>query len=178
MLENKEKKEDKTSKNKAGLIQILKFIVFEASAGLIQFISFTLMKELLLPAKFMQEWMNNSATFAKIMTNEYGPIYLVALILSVIWSFTFNRKYTFKSAANVPIAMLEVLGYYAVFTPISTILGNIATANVSHESAIYYLVLIVTMIINGITEFIFEKFVVFRKSKGTLSSKEIKNDNN
>jgi len=151
------------------IIQILKFILFEASAGIVQFVSFTLMKELLLPAKFMEKWMENSPTFAKIMTNEYGPIYLIALILSIIWSFTFNRKFTFKSASNVVIAMLEVLGYYAVFTPLSVIVGNYFTRNVSHESAIYYLVLIITMIINGVTEFIFEKFVVFRKKKETIN---------
>ena len=69
--------------------------------------------------------MDTNATFAKIMQNEYGPMYLIALLLSVIWNFTFNRKFTFKSANNVPVAMLKVLAFYCVFTPISTILGNL-----------------------------------------------------
>ena len=86
------------------LLRTIKFTLFSISAGAVQLLSFTLMNELLnLP---------------------YWPCYLTALILSVIWNFTLNRKFTFKSANNVPVAMLEVLGYYAVFTPLSTIFGN------------------------------------------------------
>ena len=92
------------------------------------------------------------------MENEYGPMYLTALILSVVWNFTFNRKFTFKSASNVPIAMLKVLAFYAVFTPVSTILGNHFTAAGVNE----YIVLGTTMACNLITEFLYDKFVVFR----------------
>ena len=152
---------------KQNVIQFIKFVLFSASAGLIQIGSFTLMKEVIIKLSFFQELMVEHAGFAKIMNNEYGPIYLIALILSVIWNFTFNRKFTFKSANNIPIAMLKVLGYYAVFTPVSTVLGNFFTAKFAAVVGIDYIVLAVTMVTNMITEFIFDKFVVFRNSENT-----------
>lgn len=88
------------------------------------------------------------------MENEYGPMYLIALILSVVWNFTFNRKFTFKSANNVPIAMLKVFGYYLVFTPVSTVLGNYFTAKFASLTAINYIVLGITMIVNMVTEYL------------------------
>ncbi|AIO18776.1 GtrA-like protein [Candidatus Izimaplasma bacterium HR1] len=78
---------------------MVKFFFFSVSAGLIQILSFTILHEL----------------FNLI----YWPSYLVALILSVLWNFTLNRKFTFKSAANVPIAMMKVTVFYAIFTPLS-----------------------------------------------------------
>ena len=99
-------------------------------------------------------------------------MYLIALILSVIWNFTFNRKFTFKSANNIPIAMLKVLAYYAVFTPLSTIVGNYFTAKYAGVIGIDYIVLIVTMLVNMVTEFIYDKFVVFRNSEGTAEKKK------
>lgn len=152
---------------KQNVIQFIKFVLFSASAGLIQIGSFTLMKEVIIKLSFFQELMTEHAGFAKIMNNEYGPIYLIALILSVIWNFTFNRKFTFKSANNIPIAMLKVLGYYAVFTPVSTVLGNFFTEKFAAVVGIDYIVLAVTMVTNMITEFIFDKFVVFRNSENT-----------
>ena len=152
---------------KQNVIQFIKFVLFSASAGLIQIGSFTLMKEVIIKLSFFQELMAEHSVFAKIMNNEYGPIYLIALILSVIWNFTFNRKFTFKSANNIPIAMLKVLGYYAVFTPISTILGNYFTAKFAAAVGIDYIVLAITMVTNMVTEFIFDKFVVFRNSENT-----------
>ncbi|MGN1349096.1 MAG: GtrA family protein [Acutalibacteraceae bacterium] len=150
---------------KGGILQFIKFALFSASAGIIQAGSFTLMNEVLLKLSFIQNAMQNNPTFGKIMENEYGPIYLIALILSVIWNFTFNRKFTFKSANNIPVAMLKVLGYYAVFTPISVIVGNYFTAKYASFGGIEYIVLAITMITNMLTEFIFDKFVVFREPK-------------
>lgn len=150
-------------KKGGGAWQFIKFALFSASAGIIQLGSFTLMNEVLLKLDFIQNAMQNNPTFGKIMENEYGPIYLIALLLSVIWNFTFNRKFTFKSANNIPIAMLKVLGYYAVFTPISTILGNFFTAKYASVGAIEYIVLAITMITNMLTEFVFDKFVVFKE---------------
>ncbi|MGN1117515.1 MAG: GtrA family protein [Acutalibacteraceae bacterium] len=150
---------------KGGILQFIKFALFSASAGIIQAGSFTLMNEVLLKLSFIQNAMQNNPTFEKIMENEYGPIYLIALILSVIWNFTFNRKFTFKSANNIPVAMLKVLGYYAVFTPISVIVGNYFTAKYASFGGIEYIVLAITMITNMLTEFIFDKFVVFREPK-------------
>ena len=168
--------EEKQS-NKKNILQFIKFALFSASAGLIQIGSFTLLNEVVLRTNFIQNAMANNDTFARIMQNEYGPIYLIALILSVIWNFTFNRKFTFKSANNIPIAMLKVLGYYAVFTPVSTILGNYFTAKYAHFSAIEYIVLGITMVINMVTEFLFQKFVVFRNAENTAVSKKEKAEN-
>lgn len=158
--------------DKKNILQFIKFALFSASAGIIQFGSFTLMNEVLIKLPAIQNAMATNPTFEKIMSNEYGPMYLIALILSVIWNFTFNRKFTFKSAANIPIAMLKVLGYYAVFTPISVVLGNYFTAKYADFAAIEYIVLIVTMLINMITEFLFDKLVVFRNQEGTAEKKE------
>ena len=143
------------------------FPLFSASAGIIQILSFTLMSEVIIKLPFLQNLMETNRTFSKIMSNEYGPMYLIALLLSVIWNFTFNRKFTFKSAANVPIAMLKVLAFYCVFTPVSTLLGNYFTAKYADVTAINYIVLACTMACNMTTEFLYDKFVVFKGSENT-----------
>lgn len=155
------------TKSKGGVWQFIKFALFSASAGIIQILSFTLMSEVIIKLPFLQNLMETNRTFAKIMSNEYGPMYLIALLLSVIWNFTFNRKFTFKSAANVPIAMLKVLAFYCVFTPVSTLLGNYFTAKYADVTAINYIVLACTMACNMITEFLYDKFVVFKGSENT-----------
>lgn len=154
-------------KSKGGVWQFIKFALFSASAGIIQILSFTLMSEVIIKLPFLQNLMETNRTFSKIMSNEYGPMYLIALLLSVIWNFTFNRKFTFKSAANVPIAMLKVLAFYCVFTPVSTLLGNYFTAKYADVTAINYIVLACTMACNMITEFLYDKFVVFKGSENT-----------
>ena len=93
----------------------------------------------------------------------YWPGYLIALVLSVVYNFTFNRRFTFKSAKNVPLAMLQVFGYYCVFTPLSTWWGDALTNAGWNE----YLVLIGTMAVNLVTEFLFCRLVVYRKSMYT-----------
>ncbi len=125
------------------------------------------MSEVIIKLPFLQNLMETNRTFSKIMSNEYGPMYLIALLLSVIWNFTFNRKFTFKSAANVPIAMLKVLAFYCVFTPVSTLLGNYFTAKYADVTAINYIVLACTMACNMTTEFLYDKFVVFKGSENT-----------
>ncbi len=131
------------------LMQAIKFTLFSVSAGIIQTAVFTLLTEL--PPKLFN------------ITLGYWVCYLPALILSVLWNFTFNRKITFHSAANVPLAMLKVAGYYAVFTPLSTYLGQLATVRFGIEAGSIgeYIVLGVTMLANFITEFIFDKYFVF-----------------
>ena len=155
------------TKSKGGVWQFIKFALFSASAGIIQILSFTLMSEVIIKLPFLQNLMETNRTFSKIMSNEYGPMYLIALLLSVIWNFTFNRKFTFKSAANVPIAMLKVLAFYYVFTPVSTLLGNYFTAKYADVTAINYIVLACTMACNMTTEFLYDKFVVFKGSENT-----------
>ena len=95
------------AERKKELLRSLKFLLFSVSAGIIQIVTFTLLNELLhLP---------------------YWASYLVALILSVVWNFTLNRRFTFRAANNVPVAMLKVAAYYAVFTPLSTLLEKYLT---------------------------------------------------
>ena len=122
----------------------VKFALFSASAGLIQIGSFTLMNELF-------HW-------------PYWVCYLTALVLSVLWNFTLNRKFTFKSAANVPVAMAKVAAYYAVFTPLSTLLGNWLVYSLGWNE---YLVTILNMLLNFVTESLYQRFVVFGKSIDT-----------
>jgi putative flippase GtrA len=123
---------------KESLIQIIKFTLFSASAGIIQVASFAVFNELF-------HWI-------------YWPSYLTSLILSIVWNFTLNRQYTFKSAVNIPVAMAKLLGFYAVFTPLSTYLGHLAEGAEINE----YIILAVTMISNLVLEFLFSKFVIYR----------------
>ncbi len=146
---------------KENALQAIKFALFSASAGIIQVVSFTLLNEVVLPNIHIE----NEAVM-KVLSAEYGVCYLVALLLSVIWNFTFNRKFTFKSATNVPIAMLKILGFYCVFTPVSTIIGEAVMRSTSWEFA-EYVVLACTMATNMITEFLFCRFVVYKDSMNT-----------
>lgn len=131
---------------KKEIFRVIKYTLVAASAGLIQIGSFTLMNELI-------KW-------------PYWVSYLIALVLSVLWNFTINRKYTFKSANNVPKAMLLVFAYYVVFTPLSTLLEHYLTGIRWNE----YLVTIINMLINFVTEFLYQRFFVFRNSIDTNTS--------
>lgn len=137
------------------------------TVNFIVLLKYSPLSEVIIKLPFLQNLMETNRTFSKIMSNEYGPMYLIALLLSVIWNFTFNRKFTFKSAANVPIAMLKVLAFYCVFTPVSTLLGNYFTAKYADVTAINYIVLACTMACNMTTEFLYDKFVVFKGSENT-----------
>lgn len=132
---------------KSTLFQIIKFTLFSISAGIIQIASFTVLNEL--------------------VKLSYWPTYLVSLVLSVLWNFTVNRRFTFKSAVNVPVAMMKVFGFYIVFTPLSTYLGYLAEGAGVNE----YIVLIVTMLSNFVLEFLFCKFFVYRNQENTLKPK-------
>ena len=91
--------------------------------------------------------------------------YLISLVLSILWNFTLNCRYTFKSAANVPVAMAKVFGFYLVFTLLSTYLGNLAEEAGVND----FIILVITMLTNFILEFLFCKFVVYRGKEDTLS---------
>ncbi len=143
---------------KSDALQAVKFALFSASAGIIQIGSFTLMNELILPNIHIE-----NEKIMSLLSAEYGVCYLIALTLSVLWNFTFNRRFTFKSAANIPVAMAKVFGFYLIFTPVSTWLGNTATGNGINE----YVVLAVTMLSNMILEYLFCKFVVYRNQENT-----------
>ena len=135
-------------KNVKEWLRALKFGIISVSAGIIQIGLFTLLNEVL-------AW-------------NYWVAYLISLLASIIWNFTINRKITFKSSNNVKIAMLLVLLFYAVFTPVSTILGSMAESGGVNE----YIVLAVTMISNFALEFLFSKLVIYRNQENTLESKK------
>lgn len=131
------------TKTKENGVQAVKFFIFSYAAGIIQALSFTFCNE--------------------ILKLSYTPCYLTALTLSVLWNFTVNREFTFKSANNVPKAMLKVFLFYCVFTPVSTWWGNAMTDAGINE----YIVLGLTMLVNLTSEFLYYKFVVFRGSINT-----------
>lgn len=120
-------------------VRILKFVLFSASAGVIQFGSFALLNEL-------TEW-------------RYWPCYLISLLLSILWNFTFNRRFTFKSKANITKAMLLVLAFYAVFTPATTLLGDWLAEDLLWNE---YVVTIINMLLNLSLEYLYQRFVVYR----------------
>ena len=120
-------------------VRILKFVLFSASAGVIQFGSFALLNE--------------------FTTWRYWPCYLISLILSILWNFTFNRRFTFKSKANITCAMLLVLAFYAAFTPATTILGDWLAEDMLWNE---YLVTIINMLLNLTLEYLYQRFVVYR----------------
>ena len=138
------------SNNKKELLRTVKFTLFSVSAGAIQILSYTLLFELL----HQKAWVS----------------YLISLVLSVLWNFTLNRKFTFHSAANVPVAMLKTAGYYLVFTPLSTWWTAALTAPEIGINA--YLVEVLTMICNFVTEYLFQRFFVFGKSIDTAKKTE------
>ena len=129
--------------NKKEFWQALKFTLFSISAGVMQIGFFALLE---------------------IFIKDYWIPYLISLVLSILWNFTLNRRYTFKSAANVPVAMAKVFGFYLVFTPLSTYLGNAAEGLGVND----FIILIVTMLANFVLEFLFCKFVVYRGKEDTL----------
>lgn len=127
---------------KKSLWQVVKFTLFSISAGIIQIGSFAILE---------------------IFIKDYWIPYLISLILSILWNFTLNRRYTFQSAANVPVAMAKVFGFYLVFTPLSTYLGDLAERHGGND----FLILAVTMIANFVLEFLFCKFVVYKGQENT-----------
>ena len=130
--------------NAKEILRSLKFLLFSVSAGIIQFGFFALLNELL-------HW-------------DYWLSYLIALVASVLWNFTFNRRYTFKSDGNVGRAMLLVFAFYCVFTPLSVSLEHYLAGVLSWNE---YLVTAINMILNFVTEFLYQRFVVYRKTLDT-----------
>ena len=134
-------------KDRKELWRAVKFLLFSASAGIIEIVSFALLNEL-------TGW-------------SYWPCYLIALVLSVLWNFTLNRRFTFRSANNVPVAMMKVAAYYAVFTPLSTMLGSWLADGLGWNE---YLVTAINMVLNFVTEYLYDTFVVFR---GTIDTNDL-----
>ena len=157
-----EKQKQARPDGKHEAIQALKFTLFSISAGVIQIVSYTLFYELL----HWAPWLS----------------YLISLILSVLWNYTFNRRYTFRSDADVKKSMALVALFYLVFTPLSTWWTAALTgenpftgAEASSQPLVNnYVVQIGTMLVNFVTEFLYQKFVVYRNTVDTndLAKKE------
>ena len=135
MEENNKRKE---------IVRAVKFALFSVSAGIIEIVVYTLLDK-------FTGW-------------PYWPCYLIALICSVVWNFTLNRQFTFQSANNVPIAMMKVAAFYAVFTPVSTIAGNYLAEELGWPGI---LVTGINMAFNFVLEFLYDRFFVFGKSLDT-----------
>ena len=135
---------------KKELLRTIKFVLFSASAGIIQVVSFALMEEWL----HLPHWIS----------------YLVSLVLSVLWNFTLNRKFTFYSANNIPVAMMKVAVFYLIFTPLSTWWTAVLTGDSIGWNE--YLVLAGTMLINFVTEYLYDRYIVFGKSIDTAVTKK------
>ncbi len=131
-------------KNKE-LLRAVKFTLFSISAGVIQLV----VGDILL---------------LNLLHWNYWSGYLVGLLLSILWNFTLNRKFTFQSATNVPVAMVKVLLFYAVFTPLSTIGGDYLVDSLSWNKD---LVFVLTMLLNFVLEFLYQRFFVFKDSIDT-----------
>lgn len=132
--------EKETSPKLRQFLQALKFTGFSISAGAIQLLSFAILYD-------RTHWL------------PWWPAYLISLVLSVLWNFTFNRKFTFRSSANVPLAMCLVLVYYCMFTPVSVFGGDAMTAAIGEDLGI--VTTVTMMLINFATEFLWDKFIVF-----------------
>ena len=131
------------SQSKTSVWQMIKFTLFSASAGIIQVGAFALLET--------------------VVHLPYWPSYLAALILSVVWNFTFNRRYTFRSDADITRSMLLVALFYVVFTPASTWWGDALTKAGWND----FLVLALTMIANFVLEFLYQRYVVYRNTVDT-----------
>ena len=135
---------NKDPKNNKELMRAVKFTLFSISAGLIEIIVYSLLD-------LLTKW-------------PYWPCYLIALIASVVWNFTLNRQFTFQSANNVPVAMLKVAAFYAVFTPVSTVLGNYLAETRGWPGI---LVTGLNMACNFVLEYLYDRYFVFGKSLDT-----------
>ncbi|MBE6981524.1 MAG: GtrA family protein [Ruminococcaceae bacterium] len=132
------------SEKRKELLRTLKFVAFSISAGVIQI-------------------------GADVLCNEGFGLrpsvsYIISLVLSVLWNFTLNRKFTFHSAGNVPVAMIKVACFYLVFAPLSTWWTEVLTMDHGWNT---YVVQGGTMLINFVTEYLFQRFVVFGKTLDT-----------
>ena len=131
------------------MLKAVKFTLFSISAGIVQVVSFAILHDVL-------------------HLEQYWFSYLPSLVLSVLWNFTFNRKYTFRSNANIARSMLLVALYYLVFTPASSWWGQ----KLSDAGVNDWLVQTINMLTNFVTEYLYQRFVVYRNSVDSAVKKE------
>ena len=142
--EIKNTEQDRKDAQREELKRTVKFVLFSISAGLIEIGSFELLNVL-------TPW-------------DYWVKHIISIVLSVLWNFTLNREFTFRSASNVPVAMLKVAAFYAVFIPVTTVLGDYLVKTCGWNDTI---VKVLTMLLNFVTEYLYDRFVVFGKSIDT-----------
>ena len=149
--------ETNAKENRKEVFRAVKFVLVSASAGIIEIGVFTLLNEL--------------------TDMKYWPCYLIALVASVVWCFTINRRYTFMSTKNVPRAMAMVFAFYLVFTPASTILGNYLAETLHWNE---YLVTGINMALNLSLEYLYDTFVVYRgeMDNNDIAAKEREKEEN
>lgn len=159
-----------TDKKNSSVWQAIKYFLCAASAGVIQFVTFTILSTIFdktgVTASLGKMW------FFGEMDKSLFAATTIALGLSIIWNFTLNRKFTFKAANNVPLAMGLAFLFYVPFYPfqtwyVGTVTGAIRDAIGQPEATWPSIIAEGTvMLINGILEFCWQKFVVFRMPKG------------
>ena len=157
-----------TDQKNGSVWQAIKYFLCAASAGLIQFVTFTIMKTAFDKTGVTQS-MGTMWFFSDINKTTFIAT-TIALGLSVLWNFTLNRKFTFKAANNVPLAMSLAFLFYVPFYPFQTwYVGTIENAineSVGYEASWGAIIAEGTvMLMNGILEFLWQKFVVFRNPK-------------
>lgn len=159
MIKRKRRTMEETNakENRKEVFRAVKFVLVSASAGIIEIGVFTLLNEL--------------------SGMKYWPCYLIALVASVVWCFTINRRYTFMSTKNVPRAMAMVFAFYLVFTPASTILGNYLAETLHWNE---YLVTGINMALNLSLEYLYDTFVVYRgeMDNNDIAAKEREKEEN
>lgn len=176
LYETSLKQAEKNAKRekRKGVMQFIKYALCAASAGIIQIVLFSILQAVI---------PSNGKTIHFIVEDMDLVTFIattVALCASILWNFTFNRKFTFKDAGNVPKAMILAFLFYVPFYPFQTwyvhtikslLVEAIGTdgAGIIAEGTV--------MIINFALEFMWQKFVVFRKPKDKQENKTEENEN-
>lgn len=145
-----------------GVVQFIKYALCAASAGIIQIVLFSILQTVL------PKDMGNIHFIVEDMQLGTFIATTVALCASILWNFTFNRKFTFKDAGNVPLAMFLAFLFYVPFYPFQTWYVHTIKTLLSHHINVDGAGIIAeasVMAINFALEFIWQKFVVFRKPK-------------
>ena len=165
--------EKQTKKEKRqGVMQFIKYALCAASAGIIQLVVFTILHNVIPDDGKKINFIQPTEINTFVATT-------VALCASILWNFTLNRKFTFKDASNVPKAMILAFLFYVPFYPFQTwyvctiepLLSakiNATLAGIIAEGSV--------MAINFALEFMWQKFVVFRKPKAKKTEETVKND--
>lgn len=161
--------------------QAVKYALCTASAGAIEFITFTILLNVLPidPSRHIV-FITDVSLLNFVST-------CISLALSILWNFTINRKFTFKSAGNVPRAMILAFLFYVPFFPFklwfngympgylvagaAQAAGVTAAVYLASHSIVSLGVEVMTMLLNAVLEFCWQKFVIYRKEEDSALAK-------